>query len=79
MLLPEAEAGYDFSAADDFNISLTDSYMVGDSATDIMCGRAAGCKTAFLKSGKKDIPPGGTPVFDNLLSFAESLGDGEKL
>ncbi len=62
-------------AAAELNISLNDSYMVGDSVTDVLCGRAAGCKTAFLKCGRNDIPPEGTPVFNNLLSYAEYLSE----
>ena len=62
-----------YLAASEFNISLSDSYMVGDSATDILCGLAAGCKTAFLQCGRDDTPPDGTPVFSDLLSFAENL------
>ncbi|MCH3958710.1 MAG: HAD family hydrolase, partial [Selenomonas sp.] len=35
-------------AAEDFNIDLAASWMVGDSARDIECGRNAGCHTALL-------------------------------
>ena len=35
-------------AAQDFNIDLSQSYMVGDSESDIMAGRSAGCKTVLL-------------------------------
>jgi len=38
-------------AANDFNINLKNSYMVGDQDTDILAGRSAGCKTVLLKSG----------------------------
>lgn len=38
-------------AADDFNIDLSASWMVGDSENDIKCGLNAGCKTALIGSG----------------------------
>ncbi|MBE5924460.1 MAG: D-glycero-beta-D-manno-heptose 1,7-bisphosphate 7-phosphatase [Lachnospiraceae bacterium] len=44
-----------FKAAEDFNIDLSQSYMVGDSENDIKAGEAAGCKTVLVKSGLKDL------------------------
>ena len=35
-------------AAKDFNINLEESWMVGDSESDIKAGRAAGCRTALV-------------------------------
>ncbi len=35
-------------AAEDFNIDLSQSWMVGDSENDIKAGRAAGCRTALI-------------------------------
>ena len=35
-------------AAEDFNIDLSKSWMIGDSRNDILAGKAAGCKTALL-------------------------------
>lgn len=35
-------------AARDFDLDLSASWMIGDSASDIECGRRAGCKTAFV-------------------------------
>lgn len=37
-------------AAEDLNIDLSQSYMVGDSESDIKAGKAAGCKTVFLNT-----------------------------
>ena len=37
-------------AADDFNIDLTKSWMIGDSENDVLAGKAAGCKTELLKN-----------------------------
>ena len=36
------------TAADKFNIDLSQSYMVGDSENDIVAGKAAGCKTVLI-------------------------------
>jgi D,D-heptose 1,7-bisphosphate phosphatase len=44
------ESGMLFSAAKDFNISLKDSWMIGDMPSDIIAGKNAGCKTIMLKS-----------------------------
>lgn len=42
------KAGMLYQAARDFNIDLGQSWMIGDSEADILCGLAAGCKTAML-------------------------------
>ncbi len=36
-------------AAEDFNIDLAHSWMIGDGETDVACGKNAGCKTAQIK------------------------------
>ena len=38
-------------AAGDYNIDLSQSWMIGDSENDIKAGQAAGCKTVFLGNG----------------------------
>lgn len=40
-------------AAEDFNIDLSQSWIIGDSENDILAGKSAGCKTVFL--GNKDF------------------------
>lgn len=40
-------------AAKDFNIDLSQSWMVGDSESDILAGRAAGCKTYLLDANNQ--------------------------
>ena len=35
-------------AADEYNIDLSDSWMIGDSKNDILCGKNAGCKTGYI-------------------------------
>lgn len=43
-----------FQAAKDLNLSLADSYMVGDGLTDIEAGHAAGCQTIFIGRWKPE-------------------------
>lgn len=38
-------------AARDHGIDLTQSWMVGDKAIDIACGRSAGCRTILVRTG----------------------------
>lgn len=45
------KAGMLFAAADKFNIDLSLSYMIGDGATDVECGRNAGCAAAYIGDG----------------------------
>jgi len=42
-------------AAEDFNIDITQSYMIGDGKNDVEAGKAAGCKESFLISDEIDI------------------------
>ena len=55
-------------AAEDFNIDLVDSWMIGDGANDIKAGKAAGCKTALIVEGDygQDI------TVESLLSWCDS-------
>lgn len=46
--------GLIYKAAADFNIDLSQSWMIGDSDSDIECGISAGCKTARIGIGKAD-------------------------
>lgn len=39
------------TAARDFNLSLDQSWMIGDGENDVKAGRAAGCRTALIGSG----------------------------
>ena len=39
-------------AAEDFNIDLTCSYMIGDSDIDVQAGEAAGCKSIKIEEGQ---------------------------
>lgn len=42
-------------AAEDFNIDLSQSYMVGDGENDIKAGMAAGCKTVLLNTDGEEF------------------------
>ena len=42
------KTGLFLQAARDFNIDLSQSYMIGDSKRDIEAGKNAGCKESFL-------------------------------
>lgn len=44
--------GLVLEAARKYNISLTDSYMIGDSKIDIDCGKNAGTKTVLIRTGE---------------------------
>ena len=39
-------------AAENFNVSLEDSWMIGDGENDVKAGQAAGCKTALIGEGE---------------------------
>ncbi len=53
-------------AAEDFNIDLSQSWMVGDGENDVIAGKAAGCKTALI--GESDFHQDVT--VGSLLEFA---------
>ena len=56
-------------AASDFNIDLSQSWMVGDGENDIKAGINAGCKTALIgNSGEKF---GQMMIVDSLLEFTK--------
>jgi D-glycero-D-manno-heptose 1,7-bisphosphate phosphatase len=46
-------------AAADLDIDLKRSYMIGDRITDILAGRAAGCTTILVESGRHQAAPVG--------------------
>ena len=66
--------GLILAAANDFNIDLKSSYMVGDSKRDIEAGIAAGCKTVFISEEKEGIK-GADYCYENLKTFVEELLD----
>ena len=56
-------------AAEDFNIDLGRSWMIGDSESDIRAGEAAGCRTALIGDGAF----GQTLSVPSLLGFAQRI------
>lgn len=56
-------------AAEDFNIDLSQSWMVGDAENDIKAGLAAGCRTALIEINEKNY--GQTMTIPSLLAFSE--------
>ena len=61
------KAGMLLQAAKDFNIDLSESWMVGDSENDVKCGRNAGCRTALI--GTENF--GQTETVESLRQFTE--------
>jgi D-glycero-D-manno-heptose 1,7-bisphosphate phosphatase len=62
-----------------FNVSLADTYMVGDALKDMQAAVAAGARPVLVLTGKGkktqaegNLPPG-TRVFSDLAAFAEHL------
>ena len=60
-------------AAEDFNIDLSSSWMVGDSKNDVIAGKNAGCHTALI--GKEDCEQEMT--VSSLLEFTEKMLGGK--
>ena len=60
------KAGMLFKAAEDFNIDLSNSFMVGDSETDVACGINGGCTPVLLTENEAD-----TEHYRSLLDFVE--------
>ena len=58
-------------AAEDFNIDLSKSWMVGDGENDIKAGINAGCKTVLLSNGNESY--GQTVRVTSLAEFTHSL------
>jgi D-glycero-D-manno-heptose 1,7-bisphosphate phosphatase len=58
-----------FTAAEEFNIDLSHSWMVGDGENDIKAGQNAGCKTALI--GKGDF--GQDMTVQSLSEFVEEI------
>lgn len=65
--------GLILQAAMDYNIDLSRSYMVGDDIKDILAGKAAGCATGYLHSGKPFEKPVNASEFKDLLEFINNI------
>ena len=62
-------AGLLLQSAKDFNIDLSQSWMIGDSENDVLAGRNAGCKTALI--GETDY--GQNLQATSLLDFVKEI------
>lgn len=60
-----------FKAAEDFNIDLSQSWMVGDGENDVKAGINAGCKVVLLSGGNESF--GQTVTVTSLAGFTHSL------
>jgi len=58
-------------AAEDFNIDLSNSWMIGDGENDIKAGKAARCKTALIGEGECEY--GQDMTGDSLLTVINAL------
>ncbi len=62
-------------AAEAFHIDLSRSWMIGDQESDILCGKAAGCRTALIGAGTASY--GQTVTAGTLLEAVEQILKGE--
>lgn len=61
-------------AANEFNIDISESYMVGDNLRDIEAGTNAGAKTILVKTGIRDVVSDeATYTAENLLEAAKYI------
>jgi D-glycero-D-manno-heptose 1,7-bisphosphate phosphatase len=51
------EPGLLLKAAGSFQLDLQSSWMIGDRASDVLCGRAAGCRTVWIDTAEGQQPP----------------------
>jgi D-glycero-D-manno-heptose 1,7-bisphosphate phosphatase len=58
-------------AAEDYNLDLSRSFMVGDKRSDLQAGLSAGCRTLHVRTGygnRGGPPPKGVTVADDILA-----------
>ena len=60
-----------FKAAEDFNIDLSQSWMIGDGENDVKAGIDAGCKTVLLSNSDKSY--GQTETMKSLNEFVSQI------
>ncbi|MDR1966083.1 MAG: HAD-IIIA family hydrolase [Synergistaceae bacterium] len=58
-----------------YDLDLASSWMIGDRATDVMCGRAAGCRTARIVNDSNEISPS-DPAPDIIADSLREAADG---
>jgi D-glycero-D-manno-heptose 1,7-bisphosphate phosphatase len=64
-------------AADELGLDCRASWMIGDKMSDILAGRAAGCRSILVRTGygrqAEADAPAGLPVVDDLSAAAECI------
>ena len=62
-------------AAREHGVDLSRSWMIGDKAVDVECGRRAGCRTMLVRTGygAKAPPTGADFVMDNVVAASERI------
>jgi D-glycero-D-manno-heptose 1,7-bisphosphate phosphatase len=60
-------------AANDFNIDLSSSFMIGDRWRDVEAGQRAGCRTCFIDCNYAEAPPKASDFRVRSLSEAAEL------
>ena len=68
------EPGLLLLLAEDLDIDLSESWMVGDAASDVAAGRAAGCHTALI--GNPETSTAAEVTVASLAQFADLLVGG---
>lgn len=61
-------------AARNYGVQLAESWMVGDRATDMACGRAAGVRTAWVNTGQESDTPAPEQMDLSGLGLTEIVG-----
>lgn len=65
-------------AAQDLNIDLTQSYMVGDRLSDLQAGQGAGCRSILVRTGygnQQEAKAKGYPVCSDLMAAADWIAE----
>lgn len=70
-LCRKPKPGMLLKAAEDFNIDLSNSWMIGDGKNDVQAGNNAGCHTALI--GRDDY--GQDKTASSLLDFVSTIGE----
>lgn len=62
-------------AAAELNIDLSQSWMIGDKASDVRAGQSAGCRSLLVETGygRQEVKDASTSVFSNVLRAVEHI------
>src|ERR1700676_858431 len=67
------EPGMLFAAADEHQVDLTSSWMIGDSEKDVQAGRSAGCRTARILRADASVDGKADVLARSLLEAARQI------